>query len=391
TRAENEAAAASSAAALAEREAATAQGAATRAEQDAADAGKLAESAEKHAKSAEEAAKNAGAYAEEAKKAAERAEEAEREAQRQALAEAAKKNPKYTDPQPGGEGGGDPGSGTDALLQLILQFATAYALEQAGLSEEELAAARNLSGQDLLDYLKDNGAEILVELFAEDIMECIDDPDIGICIWAIVQNAGPVKLVKIGSKLPRIGKAIWGIKEFLEKVDKARKKVDTFTDKLDGAKEKLERLKATCDRGSGGGKSGASKASTVQRSAARADDKPKSDTGCVFPIFRTPKTVDVAYEKLHGPNPASRVEGGNDLIYFGEQSVAAEYWGRGTYASGMYRYDMDMQFLVKFADDAKRYDWGGPNGTPRIEWEIPYSRLTEFNRLTVDRTWIPKP
>ncbi len=28
-----------------------------------------------------------------------------------------------------------------------------------------------------------------MELFAEDILECIDDPDIGICIWAIVQNA----------------------------------------------------------------------------------------------------------------------------------------------------------------------------------------------------------
>ncbi|MFH8883373.1 hypothetical protein [Streptomyces californicus] len=274
---------------------------------------------------------------------------------------------------------------------MILQFATAYALEQAGLSEEELAAARSLSGQDLLDYLKDNGAEILVELFAEDIMECVDDPDIGICVWAIVQNAGPVELVKIGSKLPRIGKVIWGIKEFLEKVDKARKKVDTFTDKLDGAKEKLERLKATCDRGSGGGTFGASKASTVQRPSARADDGPKSDTGCVFPIFRTPKTVDVAYEKLHGPNPASRVEGGNDLIYFGEQSVAAEYWGRGTFAAGMYRYDMDMQFLVQFAKAAKRYDWKGPNGTPGIEWEIPYSRPAEFNRLTVDRTWIPKP
>ncbi|MEU7348751.1 hypothetical protein ABZ778_33580 [Streptomyces bacillaris] len=305
TRAENEAAAASSAAALAEREAATAQSAATQAEQEAADAGKLAESAEAHAKSAEEAAKNANAHAEEAKKAAERAEEAERERQRKELAEAAKKNPKYTDPQPGGEGG-EPGSGAEALDALILRMATEYAQEQVGLSEEELALARDLSGQDLVDYLMDNGAEILVELFLADIKECIDDPDIGICIWAIVQNAGPVKLAKIGSKLPKIGKAIWGIKGFLEKVDKARKKVDAFTEKLEDAKEKLGRLGATCDRDSGGKPGKQSKASAVRRSAAPADDKPKPkpDTDCTFPIFRTPKTVDVAYEKLHGPNPA---------------------------------------------------------------------------------------
>ncbi|POG48342.1 hypothetical protein BV881_07280, partial [Streptomyces sp. ZL-24] len=393
TRAENEAAAASSAAALAEREAATAQSAATQAEQDAADAGKLAESAEAHAKSAEEAAKNANVHAEEAKKAAERAEEAERERQRKELAEAARKNPKYTDPQPGGEGG-EPGSGAEALDALILRMATEYALEQVGLSEEELALARDLSGQDLVDYLMDNGAEILVELFLADIKECIDDPDIGICIWAIVQNAGPVKLAKIGSKLPKIGKAIWGIKGFLEKVDKARKKVDAFTEKLEDAKEKLDRLGATCDRDSGGKPGKQSKASAVRRSAAPAHDKPKPkpDTDCTFPIFRTPKTVDVAYEKLHGPNPARGAEeGSNGKVYFGEQSVAAEYWGRGTFASGMYRYDMDMKFLVQFPKAAKRYDWGGPNGSPRIEWEIEYKRLGEFNALTVDRTWIKKP
>ncbi|WP_318199168.1 hypothetical protein [Streptomyces sp. SCL15-4] len=376
----------------AERDAASAQSAATSAQADAAAADKVAEAAESDAKTAEEAAENANSHAEEAMKAAERAEEAERERQREELAEAARKNPKYTDPQPGG-GEGEPGSGAEALDALILRMATEYALAQLGLSEEELALVRDLSGQDLLEYLKDNGAEILVELFAGDIEECIDDPDIGTCIWAVVQNAGPVKLVKIGSKLPRISKAIWGIKGFLEKVDKARKKVDAFTEKLDGAKENLDRLRSFCDRGFADGKLGRqSKAAAGQRSAAAGDDKPKADTGCTFPIFRTPKTVDVAYEKLHGPNPARGAEeGSNGKVYFGEQSVAAEYWGRGTYASGMYRYDMDMKFLTQFAKAAKRYDWQGPNGTPRIEWEIDYSRLDEFNALTVARTWIPKP
>ncbi|MFE9404813.1 hypothetical protein ACFYNY_24135 [Streptomyces sp. NPDC006530] len=392
TDAENQAAAASSAATLAEKEASVAQDAAVQAKKDADDADKLAASAEEHAKSAETAAKNAETYAKQADEAARRAEEYRRDQERKDLAEAAKKNPKYTDPLPGGAGG-EPGSSAEALDALILRMATDYALAQLGLSEEEVALARDLSGQDLLDYLKNNGAEILVELFAADIKECIDDPDIGICIWAIVQNAGPVKLVKIGSKLPRISKAIWGIKGFLEKVDKARKKLDAFTEKLEGAKEKLDRLRALCDRDAKDRKPGRkSKAAAVQRSVAVGDDKPKPDTDCTFPIFRTPKTVDVAYEKLHGPNPSRGTEAGsNGKVYFGEQSVAADYWGRGTYASGMYRYDMDMKFLVQFAKAAKRYDWQGPNGSPRIEWEIDYGRLNEFNALTVTRTWIPKP
>nr|BFD87140.1 hypothetical protein StreXyl84_65410 [Streptomyces sp. Xyl84] len=46
---------------------------------------------------------------------------------------------------------------------------------------------------------------------------------------------------------------------------------------------------------------------------------------------------------------------------------------------------------MQFAKAAKRYDWKGPNGIPRIEWKIDYSRLNEFNALTAARTWIPKP
>ncbi|MFF8597143.1 hypothetical protein ACF061_38210 [Streptomyces sp. NPDC015220] len=52
---------------------------------------------------------------------------------------------------------------------------------------------------------------------------------------------------------------------------------------------------------------------------------------------------------------------------------------------------MDMKFLVQFAKAAKRYDCKGHNGSPRIEWEIDYSRLNEFNALTLARIWIPKP
>ncbi|MGW0824259.1 RHS repeat-associated core domain-containing protein [Streptomyces sp. NPDC002845] len=109
-----------------------------------------------------------------------------------------------------------------------------------------------------------------------------------------------------------------------------------------------------------------------------------------IPVYRTPKTADKDFELEHGPNPAMQnVEGSNGKIYFGERSVAKEYQGRGPYAPGMIRYDMHPSFLARFGDTAKRYDWQGPGGSPRIEFEIPFERLKEFNSLTLNRTWLP--
>lgn len=219
TEAENHAVAANSAASLAEKEASVAQGAATQAAKDAADADKLATSAEEHAKSAETAAKNAGTYAKEADEAAVRAEEYQREQERKAREEAARSKEKV-----------------DAYS---LEEGERKALEAAGISEVEYEAARALAQQDLLDYLKENGGELLVELFAEDIKECWDDPDVGICLWAIIQNLGPAKALKIASKLPRIAKAIEGIDDFLDKTAKARKLVDKGEEILDDVWKKL--------------------------------------------------------------------------------------------------------------------------------------------------------
>ncbi|MFF3567952.1 putative T7SS-secreted protein [Nocardia jiangxiensis] len=107
-----------------------------------------------------------------------------------------------------------------------------------------------------------------------------------------------------------------------------------------------------------------------------------------FPIYRTPKEVDREFELANGPNPDAHAAG-NRLVYFGEHSVASEYQGMGSYADGMIRYDMNPSFLEKFPDAPKRYDWKGPDGSPRIEFEIPADRIEEFNELTRNRTWIP--
>ncbi|MGW1199622.1 scabin-related ADP-ribosyltransferase [Streptomyces sp. NPDC002536] len=220
TEADNQAAAANSLAALAEKEATTAQGAAKQATQDAEAAGKLADSAEEHAKSAEAAAEKADEYAKGADEAAKKAEKYESEQAGKDRTEAAK---------PKEEPKGEPDKGSDLD----------EALKDSGLTSEEYKDLKDLAEKSLFDYLKENGAEILIELFAEDIKECIDTGDIPICIWAVVQNAGPAKALKIVGKLPKISKAVWGINKFLDKVAAARKKLKKFEEALEKIRKKI--------------------------------------------------------------------------------------------------------------------------------------------------------
>ncbi|MFE4312326.1 hypothetical protein ACFRR6_40400, partial [Streptomyces sp. NPDC056891] len=252
TEAERQAIAAGHAATLAEKEAATAEAAAEQAAKDAADAAKLATSAEEYATSAETAAKNAGTYAKEADEAAKRAEEFQREEQRKSREEAAR---------------GQVPPPVDADADTVKK-----ALAEAGLTEEEYRTALELSGQDILDYLIENGGELLVEMFAEDIMACIEDPDIPTCLWAIISVLPVGKLLKLGSKLPKITKAIWGIGAFLDKVADAKKKLKKYDKALERAKKAT---KCLTDDGKGGGKGGKG-GKTLERATAAGTALPGS-------------------------------------------------------------------------------------------------------------------
>ncbi len=93
------------------------------------------------------------------------------------------------------------------------------------MSPEEYAEAQKDADKDIFDYLKENGLELLVELAFEDIKKCADDLDIPTCIWAVVQNLGPGKALKLADKFPKIAKVIWGINKFLDKVAEAKGKL----------------------------------------------------------------------------------------------------------------------------------------------------------------------
>lgn len=210
--ADSHAVAANSAANLAEHEATVAQGAAAQAEKDATDANKFAESAEGHAKSAEAAAKNANTYAREADEAAKKAEEYQREQERKAREAAAKEAEKK--------------GSTAKLTPWEIQ-----ALKAAGIDPEDFEKARALADKDILDFLMENGGEIIVDLLFEDIKKCFTEGDFESCFWAVVGALPWGKALQVIKATPAITKAlvkiVGGLSDFLDKSAAAKKLIST--------------------------------------------------------------------------------------------------------------------------------------------------------------------
>ncbi|MFJ8105823.1 hypothetical protein [Streptomyces sp. NPDC096132] len=193
----------------AERDAAGARAAATAAENDAASARATATEAEQDATGAEAAAKDANGSAKEADQAADAAEEEFRkliEAQRTATAQA----------------GPDTGPGLSASDEELLR-------KECGQScVDEYRAAKALASMDVIDWIKQNGAAILLEFIGvEDAKRCFGTGDVESCLWTAV-NAGGI-IVAVG-KFPALGKAIIkvssGVGKFLDDAAQAKHTLD---------------------------------------------------------------------------------------------------------------------------------------------------------------------
>ncbi|MER7106686.1 hypothetical protein [Streptomyces sp. NPDC000229] len=211
----------------AERDAASARSAATAAEKDAGAAGQAATQAEKDATSAETAAKNADGAAKDADAAADRSErEALEEAERERAAEAET---------------GVPDSGPG-----LSQDDEALLLAECGQQcLDEYRAAKAMASMDVIDWVKENGAGILLEVIGVDnLKKCFGSGDVESCLWSFVDVAS-IGLV-IG-KAPAVAKAIYrvatGITKFLDDVAQAKHTLDRLRKVLDTLRKGSQPLK----------------------------------------------------------------------------------------------------------------------------------------------------
>ncbi|MEV8331216.1 hypothetical protein OG275_00305 [Streptomyces niveus] len=223
--AEGQAAAANAAASDAEKDAGSARTAATAAEKDATTADNTATQAEKDATAAETAASNADTAAKEADEAATRA---EAEARKRAAAEYA------AWAKSGREDTTGPDLSTDeeALLR-----------EHCGQQcVDDFRAAKKLAAVHVIDWIKENGGDILLEVFGIDNMvNCVSTRDIETCLWALFDLAS----VAIGIlKAPKVIKAIdnvaGGIDAFYESSKTAKRAVERYRDLIARLKKEKE-------------------------------------------------------------------------------------------------------------------------------------------------------
>ncbi|MEU4351829.1 hypothetical protein [Streptomyces sp. NPDC023838] len=209
----------------AEKDAASANTAATAAEADAAIADGAATHAEQDATKAETAASNAGQAAKDADTAATRAEEEERKRLAELRKQRAEAKPDL---------GPDLTSDEEAtLLRLCGQECV-----------DEYRAARALAGKDLLDWVKENGGQILLDYIGwPDLKNCLTKGDVEGCLWTLVNVASAAIPLK---QIPAVGKAIFrvtsGVAGFFEKSAKAKKAIKKFKDLLEKAKKEPDTL-----------------------------------------------------------------------------------------------------------------------------------------------------
>ncbi|MEI5009119.1 hypothetical protein RB196_19125 [Streptomyces sp. PmtA] len=348
--AENHAAAANSAANLAEQEASVAQGAAAQAEKDAADANKFAESAEKHAASAETAAKNAGTYAKEADEAAKKAEEYQRELERKEREEAARSGKEVSS-----------GDLTDAERK---------ALEAAGISVAEFEAAKALAQQNLHRLPQGERRRTPRRTRRRGDQGMLGRPGhphlpVGGRGEPAVDEGGP----PWSPSCPKIGKAILGIKDFLDKAAEAKRTVK----KAEEVIEKVQKKIPDCLGKSK--KKPTPKSSMARSAAAKADDDDECLTAETV-IYRSPATGKRESEK-NGLNPANHGGGYPTAYYANLPEGAAQYAGNG-HDLGFHRYVMKPGFRKAFGD--LEFPLENKNKFPGLtEWRIPASRAAEFN------------
>ncbi|MFI1713155.1 hypothetical protein [Streptomyces litmocidini] len=100
---------------------------------------------------------------------------------------------------------------------------------------EVFRAAKALAGQGILDWLKENGGEILLEeIGCRDLERCFTEGDIESCLWTLVKFIPVSKAYAVGKAIIRVAGGIGG---FLEKSVIAKRTLDKFRKIIDDAKK----------------------------------------------------------------------------------------------------------------------------------------------------------
>ncbi|MEU5433257.1 hypothetical protein AB0G73_07750 [Streptomyces sp. NPDC020719] len=211
----------------AEKDAASANSAATAAESDASSARNTAAKAEEDATAAETAASNADGAAKDADASASRSEEQMREEAERERTEQVETGTSDTGP--------DLSQSDEALL-----------LTECGQEcVDEYRSAKALASMDVIDWVKQNGGGILLEVFGvNNVKRCLGQGNVESCLWSLLDVGS---LVVAAGKVPAVGKAIYkvatGIGKFLDDTAQAKHTLDRLRKLLETLRKGAKPLK----------------------------------------------------------------------------------------------------------------------------------------------------
>ncbi|WP_251056091.1 hypothetical protein [Streptomyces sp. ISL-94] len=221
----SEAAGANNEATEGEKSAVSARSAADSASRDATAANTAAVRSETDATAAEKAAANAEQSAKDANAAATRAEA-------EAAARVEAERAQWISNSPAVNAGPALSASDEELL-----------LKECGQScVDEWRAAMAIASQDVIDWVKANGADILLEVIGvNDLKRCLTKGDVEGCLWTLVNVASIVLVV---GKLPAVSKAIArvvaGVTKFFEESAKGKRVLERYRNLIEKLKKNPE-------------------------------------------------------------------------------------------------------------------------------------------------------
>ncbi|MHC5909089.1 hypothetical protein ACVNF4_35270, partial [Streptomyces sp. S6] len=269
--------------------------------------------AERDAVDAEAAAKDAQGSAEDADAAADAAEEEFRKKVEADRAAAATGSP-------------DSGPGLSASDEALL-------LKECGQTcVDEYRSAKALASMDVIDWVRQNGADIVLEFIGEkDLKRCLGSGDVESCLWTLVNAAALV--VAVG-KIPALGKAIvkisTGVGKFLDDSLQAKHALDRLRKLLEVLRK--GKAPAACLLDLADGVLGLALAASGRSTIAAKGPKPKVVYCMKSAVGKDKRLTDLALESVRNERVQADL---NAMIFKLAEGNLNSGLGEGTLPAGI--------------------------------------------------------
>ena len=172
---------------------------------------------------------------------------------------------------------------------------------------DEFRSALALASLNLLDWVKQNGGQILLdEIGWTDLKNCLTKGDVEACLWTLAKAVPVAKILGVGKAIVRIASGVFG---FFEKSARAKKTLDKLRKLAEKAKKEPDFPACKKKSAKSAGTVRTIAFAAVSTAAAASDDSKPVDLLCDFDLAEDlPFEVLADIEKRYGTDVSEGVE-----------------------------------------------------------------------------------